>query len=733
MGSNVTTGISTIPGRDARDRAIDTMGFGWTYPLRDLPVNAVTNIVPFGCPARIQIQYSQIGHVYQLYSLDPDLPDNDPASIFTIDGEAKVGTGEQIELKSGTIATDRRTYRVHVLETDTELDAWLGNRVTVKQGIDKNIVVELVEDAVGYYEPIEVRLPVPQEGIEYQLVDASLNAWSNKESSELNASIVINSYPLRENITLYVRAKNIDNEVKDILNTPINPRVAPFLDVDAELVEPLVDYAAPATIRLSKVQPGVFYFWRLEAFDEPDCVDPALLIGGDGNHEYVWTRPLPQAVIGVNSDNEIGALNPDDSDHTASSGTDGDQLAIVTGNNPQPDPIDEGYTVDLLLPENFEDATYTLHAIRYFHGVETDESGTVVPPSVPHRSFDQEVLLNPTVHLEVRPQHDLALGWQGPSAGSRQGFVLLANWQCGVEYQLVPHDHLVPIAQTFTTHPSRGISAAEINLDFVVGTPGAGPIKLPTFLLKDLTKYYVKARKIYSNNTGYLGATTNEADRYYRNVNLKPLYFNGTSAYATFPDRLIYDLSDSSYTIEFWMRHWQPLTPDQTLVSIKPADNASELRICLRDKEPAVSFNGSELLLGQVLNFYKWTHLAFRFDKPAAKMAIFLNGEFLAEGKGWDPITTNLEPNRATPDLDFGTVLLGKSTGDDHFRGRLAEFRIWNEARKEYYINHDYNRPQLVPPPGLIGYWPLNDGSGHSLRTGLPGGTPASKVGASWR
>lgn len=60
---------SDIKGRDARDRIINTLGLGLTYPLRDLPVEHLT-LIAVDLPAEIYIPDAQTGVWYQLCDED---------------------------------------------------------------------------------------------------------------------------------------------------------------------------------------------------------------------------------------------------------------------------------------------------------------------------------------------------------------------------------------------------------------------------------------------------------------------------------------------------------------------------------------------------------------------------------------------------------------------------------------------------------------------------------------
>ena len=52
--------------RGARDRLVDLLGFGETYPLQDVPVRAEELIVPIETTAKIPIDPGQSDVLYQL-------------------------------------------------------------------------------------------------------------------------------------------------------------------------------------------------------------------------------------------------------------------------------------------------------------------------------------------------------------------------------------------------------------------------------------------------------------------------------------------------------------------------------------------------------------------------------------------------------------------------------------------------------------------------------------------
>lgn len=100
----------------------------------------------------------------------------------------------------------------------------------------------------------------------------------------------------------------------------------------------------------------------------------------------------------------------------------------------------------------------------------------------------------------------------------------------------------------------------------------------------------------------------------------------------------------------------------------------------------------------------KWYHVAFTYDQPSGKTAIYINGSKAAEST-WD-----------TPSFDLASVgaggfFIGKVAGfmwgERPFYGYMSEVRLWNVARTENQIKQ--NMLNVDPnSDGLAAYYKLN-------------------------
>ncbi|MGB3268248.1 MAG: hypothetical protein WBA89_30370, partial [Microcoleus sp.] len=64
--------------------------------------------------------------------------------------------------------------------------------------------------------------------------------------------------------------------------------------------------------------------------------------------------------------------------------------------------------------------------------------------------------------------------------------------------------------------------------------------------------------------------------------------------------------------------------------------------------------------------------------------------------------------------LAIGNLEIGRKAEarDEYFHGQLAEIRIWSKARTAAAIQAGKSYRLVGDEPNLVGYWPLNEGSG---------------------
>lgn len=100
---------------------------------------------------------------------------------------------------------------------------------------------------------------------------------------------------------------------------------------------------------------------------------------------------------------------------------------------------------------------------------------------------------------------------------------------------------------------------------------------------------------------------------------------------------------------------------------------------------------------------HNWYHVAFTYDQPTGKTAIFINGVKSAESN-WDNSGFDLSP---TETGFFVGKIAGFMWGERPFYGHMSEVRLWNASRTENQIKQ--NMLNLDPnTDGLVAYYKLN-------------------------
>jgi hypothetical protein len=108
------------------------------------------------------------------------------------------------------------------------------------------------------------------------------------------------------------------------------------------------------------------------------------------------------------------------------------------------------------------------------------------------------------------------------------------------------------------------------------------------------------------------------------------------------------------------------------------------------------------------LNLNEWSHIAIARDLSNTKtIHAYVNGKELLN----PPVTAQF-PVAVAGD---SPVLIGAGYVDPYI-GQIADVRIWNVARDEDEIKADMNLRLKGDEPGLVGYWPLDDGVGTTAR-----------------
>lgn len=304
---------SHIKVRDARDRIIDLLGFGQTYPLRDVDVQEQQLTVDFNQKSAIDVEPGQSGVTYELY--DGELPVSPPSSA--------AGNGEKTTLFGPIISKDR-VFKIRATKTGRpERSAFLLQSAILKVGLDTTLRAfmpglvalnpALLNPAdtdpriVNYGSVVTVRVVGAQAAAQYQLVYKDANGTQVTTSPVMGtgADIDLVTRPLLEDTQVRVRATRTFDPAEgrtnlvallDVVLTlavRANPALALSIEGISQDGSPLVDPTGTATLTVFGSQPSVTYsaYRRL-------LLDRDFVIGGTGEpNQLTITVPKSDDVL----------------------------------------------------------------------------------------------------------------------------------------------------------------------------------------------------------------------------------------------------------------------------------------------------------------------------------------------------------------------------------------------------------------------------------------------------
>jgi len=184
-------------------------------------------------------------------------------------------------------------------------------------------------------------------------------------------------------------------------------------------------------------------------------------------------------------------------------------------------------------------------------------------------------------------------------------------------------------------------------------------------------------------------------------------FANGSSQYGTVPDSPSLDLTNS-FTIECWLNASGSGSVTQNVLckSSLPQNNGyifprtddtwGHLEIYLNAGGWTVFNVPYTAYIGT------WHHLAATYD--GSMVRFYIDGTQVQQFPFSGTLTTNSNP-----------LTIGSQPGyGEYFVGGVDEARVWNVARSAAQIAADYNKTVAPTSPGLVAYFPFNEGSGAS-------------------
>ncbi len=275
--------------RAARDRVVDLLGIGETYPLQDVPVSADRLTVAINTTAKISINPGQSDVSYALRDRDGK----------SVSGDTP-GTGAETILVTPPIKEDQ-TFRIFASKIDTfastiRREDYLTHVAEVKVGLDTTLTIFIdapllnPQTATGapsdprivdYGSNVAVKVAQSQEGVDYSIVVISANSETVVSQQDVRGNlgtVVLTSTPVQEDTQLRVRAtKRFDPSEGRPTQTALLDGIMPLM-VRANTglavsVQPSpTPYQKDATVVIAGSQKGVSYRAFVHTLDDTEFV-----------------------------------------------------------------------------------------------------------------------------------------------------------------------------------------------------------------------------------------------------------------------------------------------------------------------------------------------------------------------------------------------------------------------------------------------------------------------------
>ena len=197
------------------------------------------------------------------------------------------------------------------------------------------------------------------------------------------------------------------------------------------------------------------------------------------------------------------------------------------------------------------------------------------------------------------------------------------------------------------------------------------------------------------------------------------------AGYAQMPTNAYFN---GNFTVEFWIKTANTggsAEMDLARFSNLAGDNV-EIKL-MSGVEPAllvaVTNMWSTAYSGATIETGVWTHVAGVLEGHVGR--IYVNGLLVKEQSGMESPTAIQRPSC--------TMGLGDGSELENYHGQFCELRVWSKARTAGEITGAMRQRLTGAEPGLVAYWPVNEGEGTLLLDHAPGGRHAHAVEAtSW-
>lgn len=181
------------------------------------------------------------------------------------------------------------------------------------------------------------------------------------------------------------------------------------------------------------------------------------------------------------------------------------------------------------------------------------------------------------------------------------------------------------------------------------------------------------------------------------------------------------DLSAKNLTMECWVNFTEP--HKATFFSHGNSGESIELGMDA-DGKLTLKVGAKSMVSKEVpaWEYDSWNHVAFAYEPETKSVSAFVN---------YTEMITSQEVPLYTGN---GTVNIGRSisTGSNYFKGKVDQFRIWNDVRSVTTIQANSNKQLSGNEIGLISYYDMEEAKGSVTEDKARGANLVMKSGAQW-
>ena len=177
-------------------------------------------------------------------------------------------------------------------------------------------------------------------------------------------------------------------------------------------------------------------------------------------------------------------------------------------------------------------------------------------------------------------------------------------------------------------------------------------------------------------------------------------------------------VTTSDFTFEAWFKV-AAFTSENHIFAQYVGGHAGRLVGFLQNNKMCFFIGGSFYLGNVAIPANTWTHVAI--TRSGSTGSIYINGVL----DSVYTITTASLPS-------YGISIGGTSNLNTGFRGQIADVRAWSVAHTQPEIYTSINVRLSGTEKGLVGYWPINDGTGTSVNELVANADGTIAGGATW-